>query len=93
MEPQTQPNEEAQKPTTGDPGAGSEPSAVSLIEQARQEREGMERALAEVRAERAKIEELRAKEVFGGRAVAGAVPRTEADLVKEEVAAALKRFK
>lgn len=64
---------------------GSEQSAISIIEQARKEREGLDKTLKEIREERAKLEEIRAKEYLGGRTVAGTVKeKTVAEKEAEE---------
>lgn len=67
--------------------------ALSLIEEARKEREETIKVLDEIKKQKAELEALHAKALLGGRAFAGSKqepPKTEEQKIEEEAEAMMK---
>lgn len=64
-------------------GNGDKSEATSLVERASQERERLDKTLAEIKKERMRLEELKASEILGGRTSAGQQQTPKEETPKE----------
>lgn len=84
-------NVQGNQSATTNSGTGSEPSTASMFEQARQERERMEKLLPQITEERKRLEEAQTRAMLGGQSFAGQGQEPKREIsAKEYAESALK---